>query len=124
MLHFEDNVYGFNHFVFWLNEPKLKKFEKKHKIEEFDGHYQCLRHQDSPDYHQLIVYRFSEEFKKKSLEEQVKIISHEAYHGAELTLSLIGCDVNWGGVNEHLAYYIGFISENLTKYYLDGIVNN
>ena len=44
------------------------------------------------------------------------IITHEAWHGLEFILFqkrkvLIDMD----GFNEHIAYYLGFLAENITK---------
>lgn len=116
-MHFWENVYGFNFFVFYRDDPKLEKFKKRHKIDlEASGFAQTSFHVNcSPYYNQLVLFTFDPEFKEKPLWRQVEVIAHEAWHATELCLFYAGCGVNLDNVNEHLAYYVGFVARKLTK---------
>jgi hypothetical protein len=115
-MRFTDNVYNFNFFFFWLGSQELQKFEKKHGINPFHGSFETLYYTESDHYHQLILFRFSKEnWESRTIHEKVSLIAHEAEHAKDFAFACVGIRNHESAVNEHSAYYLGYIASELAK---------
>lgn len=118
---FKDNIYGYQFIVTRIKTDRQEeKLLEKYDATEVGGTSdKCVaRTVYSPSAGYIIIYVRSRYFELDN-SRQVGIIAHEAWHATEIALFGVGCDVNKENVNEHLAYYVGFVAEHVSD-----IVNN
>jgi len=117
MKYFDDPIYGFRFFI--LSKREFKKYFP----DEFEAtSWNCLgkaiyhQHENNDlDVNTVTAFYFSEKFFEADEFRQHAIIAHECWHILEVSLFNVGVAIQLGEINEHLAYYMSFLVENVSR---------
>jgi hypothetical protein len=127
-MHFKENIYHTNHYVFWKDSTDLQKLLKKEGLEIEMGENDTAKttfFYGSKNYNYLTIAVFDKKkWRNRTKAMNAGLIAHEAWHATEFSLFNIGMGINTSvSPNEHFAYYLGFVAENYAKFLYKQLIN-